>query len=106
MVRTEDLIFWALPLFASADAVALVERYGRDLIWSWLRAKISVLGLDFLDGLRIRLFRLRIRLVHLRIRLVSLQIRLVSLRRGCTSRGLPNRAGGSRARWLIRGRSI
>ena len=58
------------------------------LIWAascQLASDFRDLPINFLDGLRIRLFRLRIRLVHLRIRLVS-------LRRGCTSRGLPNRA--------------
>ena len=100
MVGTVDLILRALPLFASADAVALIERYGRDLIWSWLRATISVLGLDFLDGLRIRLFRLRIRLVNLRVRPVCLRcgrsFRLLMLgggsRTGGSGRSAANRS--------------
>src|SRR4029453_14604007 len=96
MVGTEDLILGALPAFASADAVALIKRCGRDLIRSWLRTKTRVLRLDSLDRLRIRLF--------LRIRLVTRRVGLVSLR--TPSRGVPNCACGSRTRRLIRGLSF
>ena len=60
MVGPEDLVLRALPLFASADAVALTERDSRDLVWFWLRVKTSVLSFDFLDRLWVRLFRLGI----------------------------------------------
>src|SRR5262245_64635550 len=88
IVGTEDLILRALPLLASADAAALIERYRRDLIRFWLRAKTRVLRFDSLDPLRIRSF--------LRIQLVRLGVRLVRLRRSCST-GLLTLARGRKS---------
>src|SRR5262249_30816420 len=82
----------------SADPVALIKRCGRDLIWSWLRAKIRVLRFDFLNGLRIRLF--------LRIQLVNWRIRPVYLWRTCSPVVLLTLVSGSWTRRLVSGFSF
>src|SRR5262245_36740044 len=93
-IRTEYFVLRTLPRFASLNPAVLVKSNRLNLLRFWLRAKIRVLRLDFLNSLRIRLF--------LRIQLVSWRIRPVWLWRASRPVVLLTLISGSWTRRLIR----